>query len=126
MAWEISLHHEVEAWYLGLCRSDPESADLIEHAIDQLASDGPTLGRPLVDTVKGSDYHNMKELRPPSSGTTEIRVLFAFDPRREAILLVAGDKAGNWDGWYRKAIPLADRRFTEHLTALGAKEAKKR
>lgn len=60
----------------------------------------------------------MKELRPPSSGTTEIRMLFAFDPRREAIVLVAGDKAGNWDGWYRQAIPLADQRFAEHLRAL--------
>lgn len=126
MAWEISLHHEVEAWYLGVCQSDPETADLIERVIDQLASEGPTPGRPLVDTVKGSDYHNMKELRPPSSGATEIRMLFAFDPRREAILLVAGDKAGNWDGWYRRAIPLADRRFTEHLTALVTEEAKKR
>jgi len=126
MAWEISLHCEVEAWYLGLCQSDPETADLIEDAIDQLAFEGPALGRPLVDTVKGSHYHNMKELRPPSSGATEIRVLFAFDPKREAILLVAGDKAGNWDGWYRKAIPLADRRFTEHLAALDAEEAKKR
>jgi hypothetical protein len=68
----------------------------------------------------------MKELRPPSSGTTEIRMLFAFDPRREAIVLVAGDKAGNWDGWYRRAIPLADQRFAEHLRALEAKEANKR
>ena len=53
-------------------------------------------------------------------------MLFAFDPRREAIVLVTGDKAGNWDGWYRQAIPLADRRFAEHLTALEAKKAKKR
>jgi hypothetical protein len=67
----------------------------------------------------------MKELRPPSSGTTEIRMLFAFDPRREAIVLVAGDKAGNWDGWYRRAIPVADQRFTEHLRALEEKEANK-
>jgi hypothetical protein len=67
----------------------------------------------------------MKELRPPSSGASEIRMLFAFDPRREAIVLVAGDKAGNWDGWYREAIPVADRRFTEHLAALNEKKAKK-
>ncbi len=60
-----------------------------------------------------------------SSGTTEIRVLFAFDPRREAIFLVAGDKAGNWDGWYREAIPLADERFTQHLTELVAEESRK-
>jgi hypothetical protein len=81
-----------------LCKSDPETADLIEDAIDQLAAEaeGPALRRPLADRVKGSRYHNMKELRPPSSGTTEIRLLFAFDPAREAIFLVAGDKAGNW------------------------------
>lgn len=118
MAWEISLHPEVEAWYLALCKSDPQTADLVEDAVDQLAAEGPTLGRPLADRVKGSAYHNMKELRPPSAGTTAIRLLFAFDPRREAIFLVAGDKEGNWEGWYRVAIPLADRRFAEHLAQL--------
>jgi hypothetical protein len=118
MAWEISLHPEVEEWYLALCQSDPETADLIEDAIDQLVAGGPSLGRPLADRVKGSAYHNMKELRPPSSGQTEIRMLFAFDPRREAIFLVAGDKAGNWEGWYREAIPLADERFAQHLAKL--------
>lgn len=126
MAWEISLHPEVEAWYLALCTSDPETADLIEDAIDQLAAEGPALRRPLADRVKGSRYHDMKELRPPSSGSTEMRLLFAFDPRREAIFLVAGDKAGNWDAWYRKAIPLADERFTQHLIELKAEEASKR
>src|SRR5215467_9618455 len=79
MAWEVSLHPEVETWYLALCESDPGTADLIEDAIDQLADEGPALGRPLADRVKGSRYHNMKELRPPSSGTTEIRLLFAFE-----------------------------------------------
>ena len=126
MAWEVSLHHEVEAWYLALCKSDPGTADLIEDAIDQLAAEGPALRRPLADRVKGSRYHNMKELRPPSSGTTEMRLLFAFDPRREAIFLVAGDKAGNWDGWYREAIPLADERFRQHLIELEVEKAKKR
>lgn len=45
-------------------------------------------------------------------------MLFAFDPAREAIVLVAGDKHGTWHGWYREAIPLADKRFAEHLEAL--------
>ena len=126
MAWEVSLHPEVEAWYLALCKSEPETADLIEDAIDQLAAEGPAVRRPLADRIKGSRYHHMKELRPPSSGTTEIRLLFAFDPRREAIFLVAGDKAGNGDGWYREAIPLADERFTQHLTELVAEESRKR
>lgn len=120
--WEVSLHQDVEAWYLSICESDPETADLIEQAIDQLAAEGPSLGRPLVDRVKGSRYHNMKELRPASAGVSEIRMLFAFDPVREAIFLVAGDKSGNWDGWYREAIPLADERYTVHLNALEASE----
>lgn len=122
MSWEISLHPEVESWYLAICASDPATADLIKDAIDQLADEGPTAGRPLVDRVQGSRYHNMKELRPPSTGTSEVRMLFAFDPAREAIFLVAGDKAGNWQRWYRQAIPLADERFTEHLIALKEKE----
>jgi len=118
VTWQISLHPEVEAWYLELCADDMETADLIEQALDHLAEEGPTAGRPLVDRIKGSRYHNMKELRPASAGTSEVRMLFAFDPAREAIVLVAGDKHGTWHGWYREAIPLADKRFAEHLEAL--------
>ncbi len=54
MAWEVNLHHEVEAWYLALCKSDPETADLIEDAIDQLAAEGPALGRPLADRSRAA------------------------------------------------------------------------
>jgi len=53
----------------------------------------------LVDTVTASRHRNMKELRPGSSGRSELRILFAFDPKRQAILLVAGDKAGDWQRW---------------------------
>jgi len=101
-----------------LCEEDPRSADLVAEAIDYLAREGPGLGRPLVDRVQRSRHHNMKELRPASAGTSEVRILFAFDPRRQAILLVAGDKSGNWLGWYERGIPLADRRFDEHLAQL--------
>lgn len=76
---------------------------------------GPTLGRPLVDRIKGSQLTNFKELRPGSTGRSELRVLFIFDPERRAVLLVAGNKAGNWSGWYRKAIPLAERLYALHL-----------
>ena len=117
---EVSLHQDVEARYLSICQNDPETADLIAQAVDLLAAEGPSLGRPLVDRIKGSNYHNMKELRPASAGATEVRILFAFDPRREAIFLVAGDKSGNWEGWYREAVPLADERYAEHLEALEA------
>nr|WP_231400082.1 type II toxin-antitoxin system RelE/ParE family toxin [Longispora fulva] len=98
-----------------MCVSDLDTANLVMDAIDKLAEDGPTIGRPLVDRLKGSKYHNMKELRPGSSGSTEIRILFAFDPVRRALLLVAGDKSGDWSGWYRKNIPVAEQRYSEHL-----------
>ena len=111
MVWEVRLHPEVEAWFLQLCRADPASADLV-------AEQGPALGRPLVDRLKGSTFHHMKELRPGSAGSSEIRMIFAFDPVREAVFLVAGDKSGQWQSWYRTAIPLADERFEEHLTRL--------
>ncbi|MFC4061871.1 type II toxin-antitoxin system RelE/ParE family toxin [Planomonospora corallina] len=70
----------------------------------------PGLGRPLVDTITGSSIQNLKELRP---GT--VRILFAFDPWRSSILLVAGDKAGRWKSWYEEAIPLAEHRYEVYL-----------
>ena len=118
MAWEISLHEEVEHWHLDLCRDDPATADGIADAIEQLVTVGPALGRPLVDRIHGSRHHNMKELRPPSTGGSEVRPLFAFDPDREAVCLVAGDKSGRWTSWYHDAVPLADKRFDQHQKAL--------
>ena len=84
---------------------------------------GPTLGRPHVDTLKGSRHANMKELR---FGTEDgvWRVAFAFDPKREAILLVAGDKSGGGEQrFYRQLIRRADERFDDHLARV--KEKKK-
>ena len=116
--WQVELLSEVEEWFLELSEADPTSADLVEAAIDALADRGPLVGRPMVDRIKGSSYHNMKELRPGSTGRSEIRILFIFDPRRQAVLLVAGDKSGNWTTWYDKNIPLADERYATHLAAL--------
>jgi len=68
-----------------------------------------------VDTLEGSEHPNIKELRPRTTkGGAHIRVLFAFDIQSRAIMLVAGDKAGNWTKWYATNIPVADRLFTEH------------
>jgi hypothetical protein len=122
VSWAILLHEAVDSWFLELCRTDPDSADGAARAIDQLAEQGPSLGRPLVDRVHRSRHHNMKELRPPSTGSSEIRMLFAFDSQRQALFVVAGDKAGRWNDWYREAIDLADRRFSEHLRALQEEE----
>lgn len=103
---------EVETWLLDL---DDDSYDQVAAAIDKLAEDGPTLGRPLVDRIEASRHHNMKELRPGSAGRSEIRLLFAFDPERRAVLLVAGDKAGDWTRWYRRHVPIAEERYDEWL-----------
>jgi hypothetical protein len=65
--------------------------------------------------LKARTCINLKELRPGSAGTTEIRILFIFDPGRNVVLLVAGDKAGQWTAWYRQSIPLAEARYTTYL-----------
>jgi hypothetical protein len=116
MAWTVILVDEVANWYLGLVNDEPATAELVAAAIDLLEADGPTLGRPLVDSIEGSSIRNLKELRPGSRGRSEIRILFAFDPERQAVLLVAGDKAGNWTRWYDDNIPLAERRFEAWLS----------
>ncbi|MET9129129.1 type II toxin-antitoxin system RelE/ParE family toxin [Streptomyces antibioticus] len=113
--WEITLLEPVETWFLKLCADDPESANRITDALDFLAQEGPNLGRPMVDRIHGSRLHNLKELRPGSSGCTEIRMLFVFDPEREAIILVAGDKSGRWSDWYRDSIPVAELRYADFL-----------
>ncbi len=81
---------------------------------------GPELGRPLADRIHHSRLSNLKELRPGSAGRSEIRILYIFDPRRNAVLLVAGDKAGQWDAWYRSAIPLAEERYADYLKHEGS------
>ena len=105
--WQIYVVNEVRDWIDSL---DPASHARVIQAIDTLADFGPGLGRPLVDTIHGSTIANLKELRP---GT--VRVLFAFDPWRCSILLVAGDKAGRWQDWYAEAIPLAEHRYEKYL-----------
>lgn len=97
---------------------DDDTYDQVVAALRVLADTGPMLGRPLVDSITGSRYKNMKELRPGSSGRSEVRILFVFDPRRQAIMLLAGDKAGNWKTWYRTGIPIAEARYESHLEKL--------
>jgi hypothetical protein len=113
MSWEIILLEEVERWYFTL---NDDAMAAVTGAIDLLELEGPTLGRPTVDKVNGSKFHSMKELRPAG---TSIRILFIFDPRRQAILLLGGDKSGNWKSWYDKNIPVADQRYGDWLTSEG-------
>ena len=112
MVWDIEFTNEFEDWWDELT-SDEQ--DMVEACIPFLRRHGPALGRPLVDTVKGSRHAHMKELRPPA---TNIRILFAFDPRRVAILLIGGDKTNRWQEWYNKNIPIADAIYHEYLEEL--------
>jgi hypothetical protein len=78
--------------------------------------EGPALGRPLVDRIQSGRLHHLKELRPGSAARSEIRVLFAFDPTRSALLLLGGDKAGNWKRWYTDNIPIAEQLYLDYTT----------
>jgi len=87
----------------------------VNQAILVLERNGPAEGRPLVDAVTASRIANMKELRSPSAGRSEVRILLVFDPWRSVVLLVAGDKSGQWAKWYRTAIPLAEQLYDNYL-----------
>lgn len=116
--WEIYVVNEVREWIENL---DSATHARVVQAIDALAEGGPGLGRPLVDTITNSTIRNLKELRP---GT--VRILFAFDPWRSSILLVAGDKAGRWNEWYGEAIPLAEKRYGSYLRSRTEEEGEGR
>ena len=105
MPWEVD---EFETWWDALTEDEQ---DAIDAAVEMLEARGPALGRPLADTISQSRHPNMKELRP----TSTIRVMFAFDPRRTAILLIGGDKRGRWNEWYDEFVPLADDLYDTHL-----------
>jgi hypothetical protein len=110
MIWEIIFHREFEEWFFA---EDVAVQASIGMVLDILEEQGASLGRPYVDTVKGSAFTNMKELRVQHDGNP-YRILFAFDPQRQAVLLIGGNKRGD-KRWYEKSISVADRRFAEYL-----------
>lgn len=118
--WDIDYGY-IEPW---LDDQDDASVASIFAALECLQERGPSLGRPLVDTLAGSKVKNLKELRPAAPGESEIRVIFAFDQERRAIMLLGGDKSkgkngkAKWSGWYKKAIPEAEKLYEEHLDRL--------
>lgn len=121
MKWEVSFHDEFDPEFAAL--SEAVQDEMLAHA-KLLEQFGPQLGRPRVDTLKGSRHANMKELRFDAAGGV-LRVAFAFDPKRKAVLLVAGDKSGGSEKrFYRQLIATADERFDGHLSRL-RKERKK-
>jgi hypothetical protein len=111
--WEVDVTL-VEAWLLGL---DQDSYQLVVAALELLEERGPQLGRPLADSenIPAQEYEGIASR---VQGRSELRILYAFDVKRSAILFVAGDKHGKWDQWYRVNVPLADELLDEHLRKL--------
>ncbi len=119
VSWEIEFTNEFEQWWNSLDAAEQED---IAASVMLLRERGPSLGRPNADVVIGSRYPNLKELRTQHAGRP-YRTLFAFDPRRVAILLIGGDKTGN-DRWYEEFVPLADKIYEQHLREIGKENRK--
>jgi hypothetical protein len=117
MAWEVEFTDEFGAWWHGL--SEGEQKD-VAAAVKLLESVGPALGRPHAESLSAmSKFPNMKELRIVHRGDA-YRVLFGFDPRRVAILLLGGRKPDQ--KWYKTAVPAADKLYQRHLEILKREE----
>jgi hypothetical protein len=113
VAWEIEFTAEFEQWWNGLDEDEQVSVDSF---VRLLAETGPMLPYPYSSGVNGSRHSRMRELRVQHQGRP-YRVLYVFDPRRAALLLVGGDKTGN-QRWYDENVPVADRLYDEHLATL--------
>ena len=111
--WEVEYTDEFEEWWNSLTEEEQEDVDARVTLLQRL---GPRLGRPHSDVVRGSKHQNMKELIIQHAGKP-YRVLYAFDPRRVAILLIGGEKTGD-KRWYEKFLPVADRLYDEHIATL--------
>lgn len=121
VGWEVVFHSDFDAEFDEF--SEAVQDELLAHT-KLLEEFGPQLGRPWVDTLNGSHHANMKELRFDADNGVW-RVAFAFDPKRRAILLVAGDKSGGSERkFYRQLIIKADRRFAAHLLSVKKKARK--
>jgi hypothetical protein len=121
MAWEVEFTDEFEVWWDSLSEEELEE---IAAKVDLLEEHGPTLPRPHADRIESSRHSNMKELRGKVK-ERHMRVLFAFDPCRTALLLLGGDKTDD-PTWYDKFVPIADDLFDQHLKATEQERQKKK
>jgi len=119
--WDVEYTDRFEEWWNGLDSAEQED---VAAKVGLLEECGPALGRPHVDTIRGSRHPNMKELIVQHAGRP-YRILFAFDPRRSAILLIGGDKTGR-DRWYEEYVPRADRLYDQHLETLRREDRARR
>ena len=113
MSWDVENTDEFGAWFVDLSEADQ---DAIDFTVDLLIEHGPKLRFPHSSGINNSRHSHMRELRIQSEGRP-LRVFYAFDPRRSAILLIGGDKTGD-DRFYERMIPVADELYDVHLTEL--------
>ena len=113
MGWEIEATTEFRDWYWNL---EARDAEAVSRVVEMLEMDGPALPFPYSSNVNGSRYGNIRELRVQSRGHP-YRMLYAFDPRRHAILLLGGDKRGD-SRWYERNVPRADALYAAYLDDL--------
>lgn len=114
MRWTVLFHPDFEPEFTALPR--PVRLELLGR-LEVLATFGPTLGRPNVDTLRGSKFANMKELRFQLDGVW--RFAFAFDPQRQGVVLVGGNKLGaDQRAFYTALVRIADERFAKHVAEL--------
>ena len=126
--YELRFFSDVLDWINALAKEDPDSHDHVIAALERLQEVGPAIRRPTVGAISRSRFRNMLELRPRSGSRVSIRLLFAFDPARRAIFLVAGNKAadGKWGAWYREAVAAADEKYAAYLEAMEREERHKK
>ncbi len=113
MDWLVEYTDEFDAWWDTLTEGEQEAIDAY---VDLLINRGPALAFPYSSGIRGSRHSHMRELRVQHQGKP-YRVLYAFDPRRTAILLIGGKKGGGKQ-WYRRFVPMADALYDEHLETL--------
>jgi hypothetical protein len=143
VAWDVAIVPRVRDWLHALRRDEPATLAVVSAALDLLGRDGPALGPPLASAVASMTaiqaglelvrecdpgfqfsadnvertvaMSYLRELRPDPHGASAPRILFAFDPGRTAVVLVAGTEAGDWTQWYSASVPLAHARYIEYL-----------
>jgi hypothetical protein len=118
--WKILQTNQFGEWFTSSDNVDEDARISIYAVMEVLKNLGPNLGRPYVDSVKGSRHENMKELRVQSKGRP-FRIFFAFDPFRQAVLLIGGNKTGD-KRFYTRMIPIADTLYDYYLQDLGARQ----
>lgn len=117
MAYEVEFTDEFEEWWDGLEAPEQRS---VRSAVEQLMAVGPYLRHPISSGILGSRHRHMRELRIQHAGRP-FRVLYAFNPRRAAILLIGGEKTGD-DRWYERYVPIADELYDEHLREIARED----